>query len=88
VADACAAANVLLTLVTVDPALGGDHLATWATDAIAVVTAGESSGEKIHGVAELIRLSGTRLVSAVLLGADDADESLGLMPARETVFGG
>jgi len=88
VADACAAANALLTLVTVDPALGGDHLATWATDAIAVVTAGESSGEKIHGVAEIIRLSGTRLVSAVLLGADDTDESLGTIPMRETVFGG
>jgi capsular polysaccharide biosynthesis protein len=88
VADACASANVLLALVTVDPSLGGDHLATWATDAIAVVTAGRSSAEKIHGVAELIRLSGTRLVSAVLVGADETDESLGAIPTRETVFGG
>ena len=88
VADACASANVLLTLVTVDPSLGADHLATWATDAVAVVTAGRSSAEKIHGVAELIRLSSTRLVSAVLVGADGTDESLGTIPARETVFGG
>jgi hypothetical protein len=86
VTDACASANVLLTLVTVDPSLGADHLATWTTDAIAVVTAGRSSAEKIHGVAELIRLSGTRLVSAVLVGADATDESVGVIPARETVL--
>jgi capsular polysaccharide biosynthesis protein len=86
VTNACASANVLLTLVTVDPSLGADHLATWTTDAIAVVTAGRSSGEKIHGVAELIRLSGARLVSAVLVGADATDESVGVIPARETVL--
>jgi capsular polysaccharide biosynthesis protein len=88
VADACASANLLLALVTVDPSFGGDHLATWATDAIAVVTGGRSSAEKIHGVAELIRLSGTRLVSAVLTGADKTDESLGVISAPETVLGG
>ena len=82
---ACASANLLLTLATVDPSLGGEHLATWATDAVAVVTAGRSSWEKIHGVAELVRLSGTRLVSAVLVGADKTDESLGMTPAPERV---
>jgi capsular polysaccharide biosynthesis protein len=85
VADACASANLLLTLATVDPSLGDDHLATWATDAVAVVTAGQSSWEKIHGVAELVRLSGTRLVSAVLIGADKTDESIGIVQAPEMV---
>lgn len=85
VADACASADLLLTLATVDPTLGGEHLATWATEAVVVVTAGRSSWDKIHGVAELIRLSGTRLVSAVLLGADKTDESVGAMPTLETV---
>ena len=85
VAEACASANLLLTLATVDPSLGGEHLATWATDAVAVVTAGRSSWEKIHGVAELVRLSGTRLVSAVLVGADKTDESTGLAPTPERV---
>ena len=80
VAAASASANLLLTLATLDPSLGGDHLATWATDAVAVVTAGRSSWAKIHGVAELVRLSGTRLASAVLVGADKTDESLGVMP--------
>lgn len=85
VADACASANLLLTLATVDPSLGGEHLATWTTNAVAVVTAGRSSWEKIHGVAELVRLSGTRLISAVLVGADKTDESVGLVRAPETV---
>jgi capsular polysaccharide biosynthesis protein len=83
VAAACASADVLLTLAALDPSLGGDHLSTWATDAVAVVTAGRSSWEKIEAVGEMIRLSGTRLVSAVLVGADNTDESLGLTPTPQ-----
>jgi len=75
---ACASADVLLTLATLDPAFGGDHLATWAPDAVAVVTAGRSSGERIHAVGEMIRLAGTRLDSVVLIGAETSDESLGV----------
>ena len=71
--------NVLLTLAVLDPALGGDHLGTWATNAVAVLTAGESSVEKIHSVGEMIRLGGTHLDSVVLLGADKTDESTGLI---------
>ena len=75
---AYASADILLTLVTLDPSLNADHLATWATGAVVVVTAGRSSWTKIHAVGEMIRLSGTRLVSAVLVGADNTDESLGV----------
>jgi hypothetical protein len=64
-----------------DPSLGGEHLSTWATDAVAVITAGRSSWTKIRAVGEMIRLSGTRLVSSVLIGADSTDESLGVTPA-------
>jgi capsular polysaccharide biosynthesis protein len=74
---ACASADLLLTLATLDPALGGDHLGTWAASAVAVVTAGGSSAERVHGVSEMIRLAGTRLDSVVLVGADSNDESLG-----------
>ena len=77
---ACSSADLLLTLATLDPAFGGDHLGTWATSAVAVVTAGESSAEKVHGVGEMIRLAGTRLDSVVLIGADKTDESLGTAP--------
>ena len=72
-------ADLLLTLVTLDPALGGDHLATWAANAVVVVSAGQSSAERIHGVGEMIRLAGMRLDSVVLIGADKSDESLGLV---------
>jgi capsular polysaccharide biosynthesis protein len=83
VSAACSSSNVLLTLAPLDPALGGEHLATWAEDAVVVVTAGRSSWTKIHAVGEMIRLAGTRLVSAVLVGADKTDESLGLIATPE-----
>jgi capsular polysaccharide biosynthesis protein len=75
---ASSGADLLLILATLDPALGGDYLGTWATNAVAVVTAGKSSAEKIHGVAEMIRLAGTRLDSVVLVGTDKSDESIGV----------
>lgn len=81
------AADLLLTLATLDPAVGGDHLATWASNAVVVVTSGESSAERIHSVGEMIRLAGMRLDSVVLLGADKSDESLGLTPRPEEQVG-
>jgi len=85
VAEACDPAGLLFTLATLDPALGGDHLVTWSGDAVVMVTAGQSSWTKIRGVGEMIRLSGTRLISAVLTGADKTDESLGAIVTPETV---
>jgi capsular polysaccharide biosynthesis protein len=81
VTAACASADLVLTLAPLDPSLGGEHLRTWATDAVVVVTAGRSSWTKIHAAGEMIRLAGTRLVSAVLIGVDKTDESLGVTPA-------
>jgi capsular polysaccharide biosynthesis protein len=82
-------AELVLTLVTLDPALGGAYLGTWAANAVVVVTAGKSRAERIHGVGEMIRLAGTRLESVVVIGADKSDESLGLMrrPDEETGVG-
>jgi capsular polysaccharide biosynthesis protein len=74
---ACARADLVLSLVTLDPAYGGEHLATWATDVVAVVTAGQSTAVRIHAAGEMIRLAGTRLGSVVVLDADKSDESLG-----------
>jgi capsular polysaccharide biosynthesis protein len=80
-AAAYASADILLTLVSLDPSLGGEHLATWATDAVVVVTAGRSSARRLYAVGEMVRLAGMRLVSAILIGADSTDESLGTAPA-------
>jgi capsular polysaccharide biosynthesis protein len=74
-------ADLLLTLAALDPALGAEHVATWATNVIVMVTAGRSSSAKIHGVGEMIRLAGTPQPSAVLIGAAKADVSLGVTGA-------
>jgi len=74
-------ADLMFTLVTLDASMGTEHLATWASDAVVVVTAGQSSATRIHTAGELIRRSGTQLVSAVLVGADKSDETLGMAHA-------
>jgi hypothetical protein len=76
-----ASADVLLTIATLDPANGAEHLATWTTDAVVVVTAGRSAAPTLRSTGEMVRLAGLRLVSAVLVGADKADDSLGAAPA-------
>lgn len=77
-AAAYESASLLVTIATLDPAAGGDHLATWATDAVVMVTAGRSSATRIHATGEMIRLAGVHLASVVLVGADKSDESLGV----------
>jgi hypothetical protein len=78
VAAACARSDLLLTLATLDPSVGGEYLSTWADDAVAIITAGRSSWTRINAAGEMIRMSGTRLIFGVLVGADKSDESLGL----------
>ena len=46
--------------------------------AVAVITTGRSSWTTVSAVGEMVRRSGTRLESAVLIGADNTDESLGV----------
>jgi capsular polysaccharide biosynthesis protein len=74
-------ADVLLTLAALDPMLGAEHLATWAADVVVMVTAGKSSWTRVQAVGEMVRLAGVRTVSAVLVGADKTDETLGVMHA-------
>src|SRR6202000_3005032 len=66
-------ADLVLSLVSLDAAFGAEHLATWASDAVAVVTAGRSSSVRMHAVGEMIRLAGTRLGSGVVSGAGARD---------------
>jgi capsular polysaccharide biosynthesis protein len=79
---ASASADLLLTLVVLDPALGGDYLATWASDVVVTVTAGRSSATRIQAVGDMVKLAGADPVSGILIGADKGDESLGLQAAR------
>jgi capsular polysaccharide biosynthesis protein len=77
VTEACRSADLVLSLATVDPAVGAEHLATWATDAVVVMTAGRSGLTAIHATGELIRIAGLELSFGVLVDADKADESFG-----------
>lgn len=86
IGDAWRAADVVLALGTLDATRGGDYLATWADHAVVVVTAGASSWTRLRAVGEMIRLSGMSPVSAVLIGADKSDESLGLLRSDQDSF--
>jgi len=81
-AAACASADLLLSTVTLDPSLGGDHLATWSSEVVVMVTAGRSVPAKIQATGEMIKLAGTRLSSTILLDADANDESPGAVRPR------
>jgi len=81
---ACGSADLLLTLVTLDPSLGGEHLPTWADDTVVFVTAGRSSRTRIHAVGEMIRLAGIASLSGVLVGVDKRDDSLGVIYAPDS----
>lgn len=81
-ADAFSTADLVLSLVTLDPTAGGDYLATWATKAVAVVTTGQSTATRIRAVGEMVRLAGTRLDSVVVVDADRSDESLGALSGK------
>ncbi len=80
-ASAYSGADVLLTLVSLDPALGAEHLRTWAGDTVVMVSAGRSSWMRIHAIGEMIRLARIPLVSAILAETDKTDESMGLTQA-------
>jgi len=79
-ATVCASGDVVLTLAWLDPALGAEHLAGWATSVVTMLTAGRSSAERVYAVGEMVRLAGVPAFSAVLAGADKSDESLGNAP--------
>jgi capsular polysaccharide biosynthesis protein len=79
-------ADLLLTLVTLDPAVGADYLTTWATDATAMVTVGESSATRVHAAGEMMRQAHLPISSAYLLGADKNDLSVGRPQQRLAMY--
>ena len=73
-------AGILITVAELDPAIGGEYLSTWATQAVAVFTAGRTHAARGYAVGEMLRVSGIRSLSGVIVGADKTDESLGSAP--------
>jgi capsular polysaccharide biosynthesis protein len=75
-------ADVVLTLATLSPALGADHLGTWAARAAVVVTAGRSTTTKVRATGDMVRLAGLEIDTAVVLNADKTDEGVGVSEAE------
>jgi capsular polysaccharide biosynthesis protein len=71
-------AEVVLVLATLSPALGAEHLQPWASRAVALVTAGKSTSGELVATAEMLRLAGLSLESAVMLRADRTDVTVGV----------
>jgi capsular polysaccharide biosynthesis protein len=78
------AADIVLSLATLTPAFGADHLATWASHAAVVMTAGESTATKIQATGEMLRLAGLEIGTAVVLRPDRTDESVGVAEAESS----
>lgn len=77
--ELAAQVDVVLALATVDPVIGANHLIELAPTAVVAATAGRATAVGLRSVAQLIAAAGLQLHSAVLVGADHADESAGLL---------
>jgi capsular polysaccharide biosynthesis protein len=78
-------ADLLVTIAELDPAVGGEHLSTWAEAAVAVFTAGRTRATRAYAVGEMLRLSGIHAISGIVVGSDQTDESLGTAPVPDAV---
>jgi hypothetical protein len=78
--------TVVLMLTKVDPARGAWHL-KWAKQAVVSVTAGRSSAQRVSSTAVLLRAAGIKIRSGVLVDADPADESIGLLQPESPLVG-
>jgi hypothetical protein len=81
-------ADLLITYLELDPGIGSEHLVTWATDGVAIVTAGLTHGQKAYSIGEMLRTSGVRMDSVVLVNADESDDSLGVDPSLQEFMAG
>ncbi|TCC23695.1 hypothetical protein [Kribbella speibonae] len=75
-------ADVVLSMADLSPELGADHLATWASHAAVLVTAGRSTTTAIQATGEMLRLAGLEVTTAIVLRPDRTDESVGVAEAE------
>jgi hypothetical protein len=77
------AADIVIALVEVDPGIEVENLSSWVDHVVPMVTAGRCTAELLETTAGLIRASGIALPFAMMVGAEETDQSLGLVdPAR------
>jgi capsular polysaccharide biosynthesis protein len=88
--DVLAEADAVLVLATVDPSLGAEHLAPWASGAVVMLTGGKASATRIASCGQMLRQARVPVRAAILIGADRRDETVGaasaelLVPQRPT----
>jgi O-antigen/teichoic acid export membrane protein len=68
-------ADAILVLATADPALGADHIAAWASDAVVMIRARRVSATWIEAVRHQLLKADITIRSAVLVNADPATRS-------------
>jgi capsular polysaccharide biosynthesis protein len=74
-------ADVILTLATVDPALGAEHMASSVGEVVVMVRTGATSAVRIDAVGRLLRQALIGVRSGILIDADPNDHSSGLPTA-------
>jgi hypothetical protein len=70
--------DAVLVLATVNPAFGANHIASWATESVVMISAGAASGARISATAQMLENGGVKVDSAILVGADRNDETAGI----------
>jgi hypothetical protein len=75
-------ADVILTLATVDPALGAEHISTSVSDVVVMIRAGAASVVRIDAVGQLLRQALIGVRSAILIDADPDDHTSGLVAGQ------
>jgi capsular polysaccharide biosynthesis protein len=70
--------DAVLVLATVSPAFGASHIASWATESVVMISAGEASAARITATGQMLESGGVKVDSAILVGADRHDETVGL----------
>jgi len=76
--DDLANADTVLVVASVDPAYGAGHLQRWSSEAVVTVSAGRCTAQRVNVVAELLEAAKISVSSAVLLGAEASDDSIGI----------
>ena len=72
-------ADVVLVLTSLDPAFGTEQLASWVTDAVAVLSVRGVNITRLRVGREILREEGISLRSVILLGSDAEDDSSGAL---------
>jgi capsular polysaccharide biosynthesis protein len=72
-------AEVILTLIELDLGTGMDALGDLADACVVLISTGCASAERLRSSATLLRQSGIQPSFAMLVGADDTDDSSGLL---------